>query len=178
VNIASKYLPKYTVKDYESWEGDWELIEGVPYALASPTFEHQRVVGKIFRFLDEQLEEKCPECTVGIDTDYVIDEHTVVRPDVFVVCGEVKGKILRTPKVIFEVVSESTSEKDEKLKFELYERESVEYYVIVFPSLKKAKVYRLFDGKYRKLKDVVNDSLELEVDESRIYLDFSKVWIT
>ncbi len=177
-DIALRYPPRYTLKDYESWKGDWELIEGVPYALASPTFEHQRVVGRIFRFVDEQLEEKCPECTAGIDTDYVIDEHTVVRPDVFIVCGKIEGKILKTPKVIFEVVSESTSEKDERLKFELYERESVEYYVIVFPSLKKAKVYRLSDGKYRKIKDVVNDCLELEIDECRIYLDFSKVWIT
>ena len=135
MNLAIKYPPKYTLKDYEKWEGEWELIEGVPYTLASPTFEHQRIVLRIARFLDEELENKCPDCTVGIDTDYVIDEHTVVRPDVFIVCGKVERKIFKAPKVIFEVVSENTAEKDEKLKFELYEREGVEYYVIVFSSL-------------------------------------------
>jgi len=174
--LALKYLPRYTVKDYEKWEGDWELIEGVPYALASPTFEHQRTVLKIARFLDEQLEYKYPQCAVGIDTDYVINEHTVVRPDVFIVCGKVEGKILKTPRVIFEVVSENTSEKDERLKFELYEREGVEYYVIVFPSLKKAKAYRLFDGRYRKIKDVVREALEIKMRECDIVLDFSKIW--
>ncbi len=176
MNVVHKYLPKYTLKDYESWEGDWELIEGIPYALASPTFEHQRVVGRIFRFLDEQLEKECEDCLVGIDTDYVIDEHTVVRPDVFIVCGKVEGKILKTPKAIFEVVSESTSEKDEGLKFELYEREGVEYYVIVFPELKKAKAYRLVEGKYRKLKDLVYETLELDLEGCKISLDFGKVF--
>ncbi len=176
MNLAFKYPPKYTVKDYEKWEGEWELIEGVPYALASPTFEHQRIVLKIARFLDEQLEEKCPECTVGIDTDYVIDEHTVVRPDVFVVCEKIKGKILKPPRVIFEVVSESTSEKDEKLKYELYEREGVEYYVIVFPELRKAKVYKLREGKYVKVRDVCEDVMEIDLEDCKIYLDFSRIW--
>lgn len=32
--IAEKYLPRYTVEDYNRWEGDWELIEGIPYASA------------------------------------------------------------------------------------------------------------------------------------------------
>ena len=176
MNIALKYLPRYTVKDYESWEGDWELIEGVPYALASPSFEHQRIVGRIFRFLDEELERKCPGCRVGIDTDYVIDEHTVVRPDVFVVCGEVRGKVLKTPRVILEVVSEGTAERDERLKFELYEKEGVEFYIVVFPSLKKAKAYRLIEGRYVKLKDLTRDTLELPLEGCEISLDFGKVW--
>ncbi len=177
MNLAFKYPPKYTLKDYESWEGEWELIEGIPYALASPTFEHQRTVGRLFRFIDEELERKCPGCMVGIDTDYVIDEHTVVRPDVFVVCGRVERKVLKAPKVIFEVVSENTAEKDEKLKFELYEREGVEYYVLVFPSVRKAKVYKLVEGKYRKLGDFTEDRLELELNGCRLSLDFSKVWL-
>ena len=176
MSIAVKYLPHYTIRDYESWEGDWELIEGVPYALASPSFEHQRIVGKLFRFLDEEIEGKCKGCTVGIDTDYVIDEHTVLRPDVFIVYEEVKGKILRTPKVIFEVVSENTADRDEKLKFELYEREGVEFYVMVFPSLKKAKAYRLREGRYIKLKDITNETLELEIENCTVSVDFSKVW--
>ncbi len=176
MSIAVKYLPHYTIRDYKSWEGDWELIDGVPYALASPTFEHQRIVLKIARFLDEELEEKCPECKVGIDTDYVIDEHTVVRPDVFIVCEEVKEKILRTPKAIFEVVSEGTADRDEKLKFELYEREGVEFYVIVFPSLKKAKAYRLWQGRYIKLTDITSDILEIDLKDCQIALDFGKVW--
>jgi len=67
MSVVYKYLPRYTVEDYQRWEGDWELIEGIPYSLASPTFKHQRIVGKIFRFLDGYLEEHCPDCVVGLE---------------------------------------------------------------------------------------------------------------
>jgi len=55
MDLAIKYLPRYTVKDYQKWEGDWELIEGIPYPLALPSFKHQRIVTKIVRYLDEAL---------------------------------------------------------------------------------------------------------------------------
>ena len=143
MNLALKYPPRYTVEDYLKWEGDWELIEGIPYALASPSFKHQRVVGKIFRYLDEALEKKCPYCVVGIDTDYIVNEDTVLRPDVFITCEKVEGKLLKPPNVVFEVISQSTREKDEKLKKELYEREGIPYLVLGYPDLTKAKIYKL-----------------------------------
>ena len=174
--LAEKYLPKYSIKDYESWEGRWELIEGVPYALASPSFQHQRTVIKIARFLDEYLEENCPNCRVGIDTDYIIDSHTVVRPDVFITCEEVRDRLLKAPAVIFEVVSEGTLEKDEGLKMELYAREKVGYYVLIYPELKKAKVYILEGESYRKLTDAVDETVTFTVADCTVPLDFSKVF--
>jgi len=40
-----KYLPSYTYEDYKSWEGDWELINGIPYAMApSPIKIHQKLI--------------------------------------------------------------------------------------------------------------------------------------
>lgn len=38
-----KENPFYTYRDIEHWE----LIDGVPYLLASPSFEHQYVVGQL-----------------------------------------------------------------------------------------------------------------------------------
>jgi Uma2 family endonuclease len=176
MNLAIKYLPKYTLKDYEKWEGNWELIEGIAYALASPSVKHQRTVGKLFRFLDEAIEKECKNCLVGIDTDYIIDEHTVVRPDVYVTCEKVGEKLLKAPKIIFEVVSESTSEKDEGLKKELYEREGVEYYVLVYPEIKKARIFKLEEDKYKKVLDATEDTFTFNLAECKITLDFSKVW--
>ncbi len=176
MSFAQRYLPKYTLKDYMSWEGDWELIEGIPYALASPTFEHQRLVLKIARHIDEFLERECRNCVVGIDTDYIIDDHTVLRPDVFITCEEVKGRLLKPPKVIFEVISEGTREKDEKLKKEIYQREGVEYFVIVYPELKKARIFRLSGKRYVKVADVTEDLFTFELGEYSVPLEFSKIW--
>ncbi len=176
MNIAIKYLPRYTIKDYEKWEGNWELIEGIVYALSSPLFKHRRVAGKLFRFLDEALEKSCKNCVVGIDTDYVIDEHTVVRPDVFVTCDKVENKLLKAPQIIFEIVSETTSDRDEGLKKELYERENVKYYVLVYPELKKARIFKLINGKYQKVFKATEDKYIFEIRNCKFPLDFSKVW--
>jgi hypothetical protein len=35
-------IPNYTYNDYERWEGDWELIRGIPYAMSPfPDWKHQ-----------------------------------------------------------------------------------------------------------------------------------------
>ena len=44
MSIANKYRPHYTYDDYCQWEGRWELIEGMPYAMSpAPVPAHQRV---------------------------------------------------------------------------------------------------------------------------------------
>ena len=36
----------YTYDDYIKWEGDWELIDGIAYAMApSPLKTHQNLLG-------------------------------------------------------------------------------------------------------------------------------------
>lgn len=37
---------------------------------------------------------------------------------------------------------------DERVKFELYEREGVPYYLLVYPEAGRIKLYRLINGKY------------------------------
>ena len=56
--LKDKHLPRYTVKNYERWQGNWELIEGIPYALASPSFKHQRLVLILAMLLELQLGKK------------------------------------------------------------------------------------------------------------------------
>jgi len=177
MDFAIKYLPRYTVRDYQKWEGAWELIEGIPYASASPSFKHQRIVTKIVRYLDEALEKRCLNCVVAIDTGYIVSEDTVLRPDVFITCKKVEDKLLKPPQVVFEVISPSTREKDEKLKKEIYEREGVPYLVLVYPDLKKAKIYKLTEKGYKKVLDAVKDKFTFEVKGCKVELDFSKIWV-
>ena len=170
MGLAERFLPHYTIHDYENWQGDWELIEGVPFALASHSYEHQLVAGKIFRHISEAL-DRCPECSVVYETDWYVSEDTVVRPDMMVLCGEVKGKVYITPELIVEVVSESTEKMDERVKFELYEREGVPHYLLVYPETKRMKLYRLLEGRYvadRDLKITLVGKCKLFLSESII----------
>jgi len=176
MSLAEKYLPNYTVEDYLLWEGDWELIEGIPFAMApSPFALHQRVSFLIANQIDTQLEDCSKECKVFLELDWIVNENTVVRPDVSVVCGKVEDFIKTTPKVIFEVVSRSTAARDEQLKFELYQREKVNYYGLVYPNLKKMRVFRLINNRYEKVFDSDRGSFRFEL-ECPFTVDLDYLW--
>ena len=174
--MAAAYLEHYTFSDYRKWDGDWELIYGLPYAMAPFALpSHQRVSGKIYRQLDESLDE-CKECYALIESEVKFSEDTIVRPDVMVKCGEIDD-ITITPKIIFEVVSRGSIQRDELLKFNLYKQEGVEYYGIIYPEEKRAKIYKLINGEYIKVADLKDEVFETEDLECNVKVDFSKVWL-
>ena len=176
--MSHRYLPHYTYENYKEWEGKWELIGGIAYAMSpAPMIKHQKISAKIARILDELLEE-CQECYSLLPIDWKISEDTIVQPDNLVVCNEdlQKAYITKAPVMIFEVLSKSTAKKDEGLKFELYEQEGVLYYIIVNPDDEVAKVYELKNGRYTKLKDTTNDKIKFKFKECEIEIDFSKLW--
>jgi Uma2 family endonuclease len=172
-----RYQEKYTFRDYEKWDGDWELIYGNAFAMSpSPVFEHQYVSGEIFRQLHEQL-EACPKCQVIYEMDWNISDETVVGPDIMVVCGHIGERVVKAPVIIFEVTSRQNAKRDEILKFELYRIEGVEFYGIVYPQFNKVKLYKLLDDKYKKINDFTNEIFALDIKDCKIKIDFSKIWL-
>ncbi len=171
-------LLNYTYSDYENWEGNWELIEGIPISMApAPMKIHQRIASELFFYLKQELLEECLECEVLYETDWKVSNHTTVRPDIVLVCGdEGKQYITKAPRVIIEILSPSTAKKDETVKFELYEEEKVEYYILVYPNDLKAKVYKLERNKYSKVGDFTKEKLYFKDIECDIELDFKKVF--
>ncbi|MBN2894359.1 MAG: Uma2 family endonuclease [Campylobacterales bacterium] len=173
-----EYLPHYTYDDYVRFEGQWELIGGIPYNMApAPMKQHQFVSGNIAWMLKEAL-KGCERCCSLLPVDYKIDESTIVQPDNLVVCDEpLEGAyITKAPLIIFEVLSKATALKDQHLKFELYEREGVRYYVIVDPMEKSAKLYRLHEGRYIKEGDFSLESYTFDLLPCKAEFDFSKIW--
>ena len=58
MSIAAKYRPHYTYEDYCQWEGRWELIEGMPYAMApAPLPAHQRLGASLCNIFIEALKK-------------------------------------------------------------------------------------------------------------------------
>ena len=136
-------LPQYSYEDYRKWEGERELIGGVPYALApAPVKRHQQLVGMIFAQIEENT-ETCPDCETLIDSDWKVDSQTVLKLDVALVCADENPNFIsKTPELIFEVLSPSTAKRDEGLKFSIYEQEGVKYYVLVYPDTLTARIYK------------------------------------
>lgn len=172
-------LPRYSYSDYLLWEGEWELIEGIPVSMApAPLRIHQNLATEILFQLRKSLDkDPCPLCEVSFENDWKLSNDTVLRPDIVFVCDESHEKYLtKAPKVVIEILSPSTAKKDETVKFNIYEDEQVEYYILVYPDDLKAKAYKLKEGAYSKIGDFTKEILVFEDIVCDLALDFAKVF--
>ncbi len=98
--LKIEYRPNYTYEDYLNWEGRWELIDGIPYAMnTSPTYKHQAVSARIESILTEQL-ENCKKCISVMAVDWrIINEgdNNVLCPDNSVICTDSMGDFIEEP---------------------------------------------------------------------------------
>ncbi len=167
-----EHLPHYTYEDYAKWQGDWELIEGIPYAMASPTRLHQRFVFRLQRLIVQTLEEKQCPCEVLSEVDWVLSEDTVLRPDISVLCdGGNEDYIRETPVLIVEVVLKASKKHDERTKFEIYQELGVPYYILLYPEEKILKAYRNTSEGYVPL-----ENLRFSIKECLIELKEEEIW--
>ena len=170
----------YSYDDYVKWEGSWELIDGIAYAMSpAPYPKHQKIVLRIATELDDNLNCSNKNCAVYISPiDWKVSENTVVQPDVSIFCEkDDKQYFTKTPPLVVEVLSKATALKDVTTKFKLYEKEGVEFYIIIEPNSEVGDIFKLEDGEYKLLKKVTKeDSFEFELNECKSAIDFSKVF--
>ena len=147
---------RYTYKDYIMWDDEirYELIDGIAYAMASPSRLHQKISGEIFRQLSNFLKGKtCEVYNAPFDVRLNAEsfDDTVVQPDILVVCDESKhdGKSVKgAPDMVIEILSPSTSRHDTVMKFKLYQSAGVREYWIIDPYIKSVQVYILKNERY------------------------------
>lgn len=147
----------YTYEDYLKWDDNirCELIDGIPYLLASPSISHQLIVGNIYVKFREYLNDKSYKVFAAPldvllpqnDNTEEKDIDVVVQPDVFVVCDENKIKNGKNcngaPDLVIEVLSPATASRDFIKKQILYEKAGVKEYWIVSPDEKNIVVFRM-----------------------------------
>ena len=160
-------LEKYTYEDYKHWEGDWELIDGIPQAMApSPALKHQFIMGKIIYNLNKKLDElECNKCFVLGETDYIISDDTVLKPDVALVCGKLPTFIKKPPIAIFEIISPSTKLRDEITKKTIYKKAGVKNLFLVYPDEKKV----IFNDKEIEKIQIDSPCGAIEFDAKEIF---------
>ena len=167
----------YTYDDYKLWEGEWELIDGIAYAMApSPMISHQAIASGVCSELFVST-KKCKDCSVVIEQDWKVDEMTVLKPDISLICNETNlSHITKSPLIVVEVISKSTATRDEKYKFEIYKKEGVKYYVLVYPDDLKAKIYQLKGSEYIKVGDFSLETYDFDDLECKASIDFESVF--
>ena len=182
-------LPHYTYEDYCQWEGRWELIDGIPYSMSetkkglpqamspAPNLKHQDINTAIVQQLRNLLAD-CSKCTAIMYIDWKIDKDIVVQPDASVVCRMPKNKthLDFPPSLIFEILSPSTAQKDRTIKYKLYEKQKVKYYIIVNPESRTAEIYEFKNKAYKKVKETSKEKFIFAVNGCNIKFNFSKIW--
>ncbi|MEO7309377.1 MAG: Uma2 family endonuclease [Chitinophagaceae bacterium] len=180
MGYALKILPHYTYNDYVQWEGRWELIEGIPFAMSpAPIPKHQRIAAAINTELSNGIKKsRCKTCFVYHPIDYKVAEDTVVQPDVLIVCGKINKPFLDfPPNLIVEILSPSTALKDRHTKYGIYESEGVKYYIIVDLEKEVFELYQLLNGKYILVETNFDNPVDFNLEHGcTISVTLNEVW--
>jgi len=116
-----------------------ELAYGVVREPPTPTFEHQIIVGALFRRLDQHVRRYGLGRVVASPMDVVLDRerHLVVQPDVLFVSHErlaiCTDRVWGAPDLTIEVLSMGSRRHDCVVKAGWYRQYSVREYWLVDP---------------------------------------------
>ena len=183
VNEALPEYKRYTYADYCSWDDGVrrELIDGVPYAMSSPSQAHQKISMQLGRLIGNHLVGKpCEVFAAPFDVRLGADsgDDTVVQPDLLVVCDKSKldGKsCVGAPDMAIEILSQSTALRDMVIKFRRYLYAGVREYWIVDPDRKTVSVHILKNGEYISIPYCIDDSVPVRVLDG-CTIDLSEVF--
>jgi len=175
--LSIQDIPHYSYKDYEQWEGDWELIDGMPFSLLpSPDWKHQNAGGNFLHAFRNAIGDNSlyKDCKIIYACDWIINNNTVVKPDVMVVCDPIEGNYpTKPPVLILEILSPSSILKDRNTKFKLYQSYGVKYYLIANIDRKEVEYFVLKDNHYQQAYNLKEYAL---TPSCGITVDFSDIF--
>lgn len=178
MNVAHNYLPHYTYDDYVQWEGRWEIIDGIPYAMSpAPVPQHQHIAGNLHAEFRAALKKGGCSCKVYQPLDYKLSDDTVFNPDLSIVCKPITKKFLDfPPELVVEILSEATRMKDRNVKFPKYEAEGIPWYLMVDIDTKTVEVYKLEDGHYQRQLVTQTEPFEFSTSDCQFNMVFNSIW--
>ncbi len=151
-----------------------EYIDGIPYAMAGASKNHQRITGNLFSALLIHL--KNTPCDVFASDIKVKAGHNFFYPDVIVICEDETDDEYYTesPSLIVEVLSKSTRKTDHSLKRLAYQNlPSLQEYALIeqdFVDIEVCRRNRHWQSEHYFLGDEVYfSSLELHIPVADIY---------
>ncbi len=181
MSSAVKILPHYTYEEYCLWEGRWELIEGIPYAMSpAPSPRHQWISSNIKYELNDAIKKAtCKKCKVYDFIDIKVSDDTVLQPDAVVVCKEINKPYLDFPAaLVVEVLSPATAMKDRNNKFYIYQSYNIPYYLIIDVDKNLVEVYHLKEsGRYElEITDPSTSYRFLFDEECSVEVMLNNIW--
>ena len=161
----------YTYAEYLLWkfEERVELLKGKLFKMSAPSPAHQVVqsnlnieLGLYFRNQKCQIYPAPFDVRLPAKGETGDAIHTVVQPDLCVVCDRTKidsRGCIGAPDLVIEIISPGNSKKELKQKFKLYEEAGVREYWVIHPSEEYVIVNVWENNHYKTLSPIVDDEV-------------------
>ena len=161
----------YTYAEYLLWQFEErvELFKGKLFKMSAPSPAHQVVqsnlnieLGLYFRNQKCQIYPAPFDVRLPAKGETGDAIHTVVQPDLCVVCDRTKidsRGCIGAPDLVIEIISPGNSKKELKQKFKLYEEAGVREYWVIHPSEEYVIVNVLENNHYKTLSPIVDDEV-------------------
>ncbi|HEY8689019.1 MAG TPA: Uma2 family endonuclease [Chitinophagaceae bacterium] len=180
MSSAIKILPHYTYEEYCLWEGRWELIDGIPYAMSpAPTPGHQLVGGNLITEFNNAIKkQKCKHCKVFEFIDVKVSEDTILQPDISIVCKPIIKNFLDFPAtLVVEILSPATAFKDRHVKFPLYEKMGIKYFLLINIDKRSIEINMLQNSQYLLTTYAENEAFQFVLeDDCKIEVELNNIW--
>jgi len=170
------------VEDYlaaeEASEVRHEYLGGAVYAMAGETRAHNTIALNLAAALRQHLKPPCKVYMGGVRVTFQLrQDDYYYYPDVVITCDprDKDARVVRYPKLIIEVLSESTERIDRREKFLAYTTiETLEEYVLIGQASPEATIFRR-SSDWRAEK-VTGGQAELTIDCLRLTLPFIEMY--
>ena len=147
----------------------YEILDGGLNVIASPSLRHQRASRRLQWHLMSCLEERGLGEVFNAPLAVILDDHSVVEPDLLYVSKE-RSHILAdrgiegAPDLVIEILSPSSRRTDAHTKSKLYARTGVRHYWIADPELDRLELYRLAESEYEHVATFESPAIVLPED--------------
>lgn len=156
-----------------------EFIHGEIFAMVGVTRQHATVAGNLFSWLMQQLRGTRCRVYMAEMKLKLATADAFFYPDIFVTCSEADHQAERymtEPRLIVEILSESTEAYDRGQKFEQYRQfPSLCEYALINPLKRKVEIFRRDASNHWVLYEYGRDelisfaSLELTTESAALY---------
>jgi Uma2 family endonuclease len=179
-------LARLTPEEYLDFERDalerHEYVDGFIYAMSGGTPKHARIALNIGSSLEVHFGDG-PCQAFGSDLKVWIPKaKSFLYPDVSVVCGELRMKpgskeCVENPKIVFEVLSDSTELYDRTKKFRLYKSiPELKHYLLIQQNEPWVDVFTADDRGFWYLREFTGLDTAVELEAIDFHLPLSAIY--
>ena len=178
--ISRDQLPKMTAAEYLIWENEQELryeyVDGNIFAMTGGTIPHNDIAINLLTILLPQV--RANGCRINMaDVKLCLSESDdYYYPDLMVSCHPQDlnaRKFIQFPKLIVEVLSPGTADKDRTDEFSDYQRIStLQEYLLISSEKIGVECYRRGEGRmWLYYPYVAGDTIELQSLGTRVAIE-------